>query len=232
MENKMPAMEILLDKMRRLLNSISTTNGRANSIDLDLMKDYTKQLYELLLEHETGKDISITIEENIEKPADFSMPKVVKSDIKPPVKTLAGNDEVEKLVMKHVHEKTVTGSNEEPKTKKPLVMHEDDEEDEEMSAMSNKIAKDKKTLADKLKTAGSVDLLSAIDLNDKSFFIRELFRGDHHAFSTAIKHMNALPDMSAVHTYIANECMTKYAWKATDESYIRFCEVLKEKFRV
>jgi hypothetical protein len=199
------------------------------------MKDYTKQYYELLLEYESGKDVSIVIEEKKQEPEmKQEEPKTIElpEAEKPELKYVKAGEEEEKVVMPKTHKKPEPEKSAEIKNKKPLTIQEDDDDrdDEEKTTIGDKISKGKKTLADKLNANGEVDLRRAIDLNDKYFFIRELFNGDHNAFDTSVKLMNGMACIADVKAYVENELSTKYNWKDNPESVERFYEVLHEKF--
>ncbi|MBC8045754.1 MAG: hypothetical protein H7Y00_03075 [Fimbriimonadaceae bacterium] len=242
MENKITEMEILLDKMNRLFRNFKNSNQKINAIDIDLMKDYTKQFYELLSEYQSGEDVTITIQEKkniqfINEPVikheypKIEIPKIEIPEIKTPeIKTPEVKVEPKEVIHKTEEKKPEPVINF-TETKKRLAMIDDDEEETEMNtALHNKLPKNKKTLAHKIKTTKTVDLRQSIDLNDKFFFIRELFKGDHNAFDISIRHINNLTSMDEVKIYIESELSKKYNWQKDSESMERFYEVISEKF--
>lgn len=250
MEKKILEMEILLMKINRLFHTLKP--GRINKIDLDLMKDYTKEYYELLLEYESGKDISIIIEEKKTEPeikavevkiVELKKEQELPREEKPvliklqeekvqELKYVKGGEEEEKVVIPKTEKTIQPEKQEEVKNKKPLTKQEDDDGDdnEEKTALGDKLSKGKKTLADKLNANGTLDLRRAIDLNDKFFFIRELFQGDHNAFDTTIKFMNGMTGIEDVKAFVERELSPKYNWNNNPEGVQRFYEVLEEKF--
>lgn len=252
MKKKYDEIDILLKKMNRLFLTLQP--GVKNKIDLDLLKDYTKQFYELLLEYESGKDVSVVIEEK--RPEHFTMREIssekteenltkqkleesaqpviqhTQKNDTPEIKFVNGSEEEEKIVMPKVEKKPELQKTAEVQNKKLLAKPEDDgdEEEVEKSAIGHKLSNGKKSLAEKINATAPVDLRRAIDLNDKFYFIRELFSGDHNAFDTAIKFMNSMQGMDDVKRYVQVELSVKYDWKHGSESVERFYSVLKEKF--
>ncbi len=122
---------------------------------------------------------------------------------------------------------------EEKPQRKPLVKHADDEEEEEehKPELDSKLKghHDKKTLADKITSHKSKDLMSVIDLSTRIALQRQLFQNDKSVFDAAIKAINALPSYAAAEQYILQELKQKYAWKDAD-AIEPLLDVVRQKF--
>ncbi len=148
------------------------------------------------------------------------VPPVVKVEEKPIVKK-----EEPVVEQKQTIQPPVSGNE-----KKPIVRLSDDEDEEEVSSgLSNKLNRDKKTLADKLTSSKGKDLKSIIDLNEKLFFVSKMFKGDKEGYEHAIKSINNMQDVEEFNRYLQSTLIPKYQW--TDEEAIeRFTEVIHQKF--
>lgn len=147
------------------------------------------------------------------------VPPVVKVEEKPIIKK-----EEPVVEQKQTVQPPVSGNE-----KKPFVRVSDDEDEEAGSGLSNKLNRDKKTLADKLTSSKGKDLKSIIDLNEKLYFVSKMFKGDKEGYEHAIKSINNMQDVAEFNRYLQSTLIPKYQW--TDEEAIeRFTEVIHQKF--
>lgn len=74
------------------------------------------------------------------------------------------------------------------------------------------------------------NIKSAMGLNSKFLFIRELFKNDHEFFSAEVDVLNDMPNLAAAESYIFNELIGKLAWDLELESVKEFLIVVYRRF--
>ncbi|MBC8173664.1 MAG: hypothetical protein H7X71_07150 [Chitinophagales bacterium] len=245
MHDKIRDIESLLDKMNRLFRNFRMSDNRVDKIDLDLMKDYTKQMYEYILEYESGKEISVKIqtedaptenrheEKKVTQKSDDYYIQSEKKKTEEPIVEIAKIEPRDRKIPDQQKESTASPlvTKQEIKNKKPLSFADKEEgEEDPRTELHSKLSKDKKTLGDKIKTKPVFDLRNAIDLNDKFYFIKELFKGDHNAYDKSIRFINNLSTFEDARTYVEKELTAAYNWKSNADSVQRLLEAIKIKF--
>lgn len=240
-------IEILLDKINLLFASIKS-DGKLDKFELALLAKYIQQLQD-----KVGAAEATLIAAPIQKPVVEEKKSVipepiivkeeipVKEEIAPPIIPITKI--VEEVVVPKVKEERIP----EPKImpekvdipvekkhdKKPIVLIKDDEVDEEEynSGLNNKLFKDKKTIADKLSSGKEKDIKSLIDINDKLFFIKKLFKGDAAAYDQTLKTLNSMTDFNQASKLIEVELQNKFGW-SNNEDVERLMEIVKTKFGI
>lgn len=241
MNNKLREIEVLLDKMNKVFRSIQMNAGKANKIELDMLKEYTRQFYENLLEHESGKNIVVNIEQH-EEPIASKDEKITEQN---PDHKQEEKKQEQEIKHEQIEDKKTTNqeNNISPEIKpleqkietgmkkKPLLISDDEDEEQESTVgLNSKLLNDKKTLADKIKVKTTSDLLKSIDLIDKFYFIRELFKGNHQEYELALKSLNVLSDYESSKTFVLSQIADKYQLDAQQDSIERLLKILKERF--
>lgn len=253
MNHKITEIEILLDKINLLFSGIKS-DGQIDQIEAGLFLKYLKQLQEKIdagannlnsIVKEEPKDTAF-VKEEIKK-AGPEINDIKPFENKPEIKTVENKQEIKPVEIKEekkspeinikafeelqkqkeipLNESPVT---EKTKNKKAAIIIPEEDEDLQ-TGLNQKLLKDKKTLADKINIKKASDLRTMIDLNDRIYFIRELFKGDSHAFDKAIKYINQLNSLSEANQYIEQELKRLFNWKS-DEAAGRFSEVVGNKF--
>ncbi len=85
--------------------------------------------------------------------------------------------------------------------------------------------KDNEDLATLLKNSPIDDLKSAISLNDKIWFTRELFAGDNQKYADTIEQFNSLNNMDE-----ALSLANSFAWNHEEDSTQQFLKLIYRKF--
>ena len=102
-------------------------------------------------------------------------------------------------------------------------------------------SKDHKSVNDTLKEAttelsarlseGPVkDLKKAIGVNDRFFFINELFRGDEVMYERSIKTINSFTIWPEAEYWIRRELKTKLGWSDSNETVQQFDQLIRRRF--
>lgn len=246
MDDKIKEMEVLLEKMRMLLQTIKISPATAGKMELDMLHHYTREFYGRISDIPEAKNIfsqQILKEEiPVKKQQDIEPPQEkIKEEEKPVQKTeiKEPQEEINPYIKPEIKTPEVKQEikipdpvkeikKEEPPViippqKKPLsVTNKNDEEEEVSSGLHTKLSKDKKNK--------NSDLRSAIDLNDKLFLIRELFRGDHNTYEKVIRGINERLDMADAKRFIDLELIPQYGWNKGSAGIMRLYQVLSEKF--
>lgn len=75
------------------------------------------------------------------------------------------------------------------------------------------------------------DLKASISLNDKMFFIKELFNGYNLAYSEAIEILNRFDSFEAADNFLMKNYAEKNTWSAKQNTVDRLYEILNRKFK-
>ncbi len=252
MDTNINEIEILLDKLNLLFESMKR-DGRIEKVEVELLKKYTRQLGSKLDAIHPEEFFSPTYRE--QPHAEIKKPEIQKESpeeepvLKPEMEIAdtgildeaiisvetAASEIIENPVVdeKPVPEPPVFKQPEaEKKTiKKPLVGGHEDEESEENynSGLHKKINADKKTLAEKILTHKAKDLKSVIHLNDKLFFVKELFKGNSKEYDHVINTLNGMQNFGDCKKFIRTDLTAQYQWE-DDDAVERLLEVVQLKF--
>jgi hypothetical protein len=87
-----------------------------------------------------------------------------------------------------------------------------------------------RSLADRFKNAPISDLRSAIGLNERANFIRDLFQGDREAYFRTLEQLNAAHDYQEAVVYLENRVKEAYGWNEQHETVQAFMELVYRRF--
>ncbi len=247
MDTKITEIEILIDKLNLLFNSVKS-DGQLDKFEIELLKKYVQQLQEKLntLSVVHKEDIKPEVTVSPILPVEPIIPKELPEEIKPqltvkevpmekenliPEKKIISLEKENPVVIENPYLKI---KNEEIKPlaedqKKPIHKLKENAGSELNKALNNKLSNNKKTLAERIHSHKAKEINSVIDLNDKLFFIKELFKGDANGYSVVLKKINSMQSFDEVKKYIQNELSSQYNF-TEEESVERFLEVVKLKF--
>ncbi len=242
MKPEITELELLLDKINLLFNQIKV-DGNIDKIEAELFLKYIHQLalkVERLKDGNTVQPPEIKKEIMIEniKSEPIVIPEVKEIEIKRDEKKQEEKKPEEKInVIPEVNVKAFeklqpgveTKQPEKKLQKKSLVNDHDNDEDEKFG-LHGKLSKEKKTLADKINNKKSADLRSSIDLNERIYFTRQLFKGDSKAYENAVNYLNTLTTGTEAEHYIESTLMAQFGWKDA-EAISQFKEAVQQKFR-
>ncbi len=215
-------LEVLLDKLNLLSNNLKKQET-VSQIDLDLMIRYTQKVYELLLEQQAVKPgipekIHQLPKKNIQDPV--SKPTHEIQQNKAPGETLTpqvftGTPKKQKNIAESKH------------SKKPLVS---DEPEDNFNSLNKKYSKDAVLLADQLKKKPIKNLNKGIDLNDKYWFINDLFDGKPNVFNNHLKKLNNMPNLQEALNYIEQEIKAQFNWEGKERSTKKFLSFIHRRY--
>lgn len=97
---------------------------------------------------------------------------------------------------------------------------------ENKRSINERIAPNKKDLATKFKDNPIKDINSAIGLNDKFLFIRELFANNGEIYSKAIEKLNNFENLDQAMQFIN----TEFHWDAKNPTFNKFLELVYRRY--
>lgn len=86
------------------------------------------------------------------------------------------------------------------------------------------------TIAEKLQKSAVVDLVKAISLSQKFWFVSELFQGDRIAYDKAIERLNAGANAQDAMTYVQQEVIAKLTKPADPEALTAFTDLIQRRY--
>jgi hypothetical protein len=96
--------------------------------------------------------------------------------------------------------------------------------------MSAQLAGKSSGIADSLHGQKISDLKSAINLNDKLLYIKDLFNGYSLAYSEAIEILNRFTSFEEAETFLRKNYVVKNDWEGKPESNTKFYALLKRRY--
>lgn len=233
-----------LDKTRQFLVKFHET-GRIPDIERDIVLAKLRNMYEFIqliqLEETEStvveeKPTSIAPEPVISPEITESQPTVIEFDDTPAeVKTAATTEETE---IEHPVPETVPEVKPEPepekaprthdashKTAKPEILAE---KFQSQSFLNETLAKyqDVTDLSKKMQNQPIKDIFSAINLNDKFLFIKELFSNDAALYQSTIEKLNSAGNFNDAVRYLDGN----FTWDFSDTMVQNFLELVRRRF--
>lgn len=235
--------KILLDKVNALYKSMSSDPQQIATIELDLMRNYLRQLYEQFMDADvfpasvtTPKTPSVPtprkepeLEIITSKPTPAPTPPPVEPvpihtppriiEVPDSVKEL--ENEVEEVFNPRVHQTP------EPIYQAPPKTVPGGEEMEELFATT-----EAKELSEKLSELPISDLTKAMGLNERIYTINELFGGDQQLFTNTMSRLNQFSSFEEARHFLAREVAIAQDWtkKGKKKKAKEFIKLVKRRY--
>ncbi|MEZ5196547.1 MAG: hypothetical protein R2764_09140 [Bacteroidales bacterium] len=229
--------EDLLDEFRSLLNGMNAALGKLPQVEIDLAKEKIRLIYDLLLELEK---INSEINESDaakslppeEEPKEERTPNIVN------VQILQMEDEESEIETEELILEENIPSKPDLRSKKGLGSLDLFAEpsvisDVEMKkTVVDKIAEGKKeqSVADKMQKNKILGLKAAIGINEKFFFINELFEGNMKDYNEAIEKLDNCESIE-----LANQLVSSYSdereWDQESDALSQLQGFIDRKFK-
>jgi len=233
------------------INLLEQNKDNISLLEIDLIKDHIKKLYELLSElqfspqanynqqftHHTEPklDNDMTSDNILQSPVINieDIPIVEEKNLNPHIEVKVKDKTSPETLSPKKIEKQADVSNK-IITDTSLFSNEElttisEKLDDKKPSINEKISKQKveKNIADKINNASN--LKDLIGINDKFLFINELFNGDKQAYDEFIDKLSKATDAS-ISNNIIKDSQSKYNWKEDSEAYIKLIELISSKF--
>lgn len=104
------------------------------------------------------------------------------------------------------------------------------EEDDEEVSLNERFRPESADLAERLKQKPIASLVHEIDLNDKFWFINELFDGDGAVFTKLLRQLDQLSSFDQARELVEQETEGKFDWSEKDRAKQKFYNILQRRF--
>lgn len=228
-------LQLLLNKTEEIQSLLNHFQNQPDDLEggMDMLSDRIEGL---------GKDFDLLKKNSVVEKASKIIPEIkeelvseIKEEAAPIIeKEAAPVIEKEAAPVQQVKIEEVAEALEEAETIEPVVTEEvtssisNGESKEEESAILNDQlqASASGVLGEQLSTHRLKDVQSAIGINDRFLFIRELFNNSAEDYNSAIEFVN----QSANYTAVDNWIKTEKDWDPENPTVNQFIEVVKRKF--
>ena len=205
-----------LKKIKKAVDMLQD-NSNVSALEMDLLKDYIKQLYELTIQAAhglSGNGSATRIDVVEQKPAapseSVKSPKTTEKSppAERPIKT---EKETAPSIPANVEQK--------PSTNKDIE--------------SLFVRQEINELSEKLSTLAVDDLKKAMSINEKIFTINELFDGNSQIFNECLDKLESLSSYDQAEAYLVKDIAPEFDWTATDrkKKAIKFIGLVQRRFR-
>lgn len=209
----------LLYKIQSLMDNLDSTTT-PSTLETDLVKDYLRRLYDIVLFLPAEK---VQFQSETPKEDDAAP----EPDVQPLHQEAKAETEISTESIAETESASIQDSFYFDAPEVPV----NDTTAESKHFLNEKLAREKVILADKIQNKKVDDLRTSIDLNEKFFFIKELFKNDSLAYDKAIRFLNGLTNFNDVQVYVAKELAVNYNWQNKTDAMERFLETVKVKFK-
>ncbi len=245
--------EATLETLHSLTGKIKGASG-IHQIDIDLLQQKTRELYEQILALEPVSFKSVDVEETLpppesepeniapSQPIEESIPEEekepeVEKEMEEPVSEIVEasqpeEDEIQEEVYEDVVIEQVSGEyrQEEPVMARPkttLDLFSESHDDSLGAALSQK--SNHTDLGERLEHAMVGDLREAIGINEKFQFINELFNGDLEQYNKVLDELNSFSSLQGALTYLS-ELSVQYDFQKSGMAFQRLKALLDKKY--
>ena len=248
-------IDLLLNALLEQHEQFRQHQGTIPQMELDLLLQNTRQLYEaiLMLHHNNAlsslDDVKAAVmqrilsdrKENSGKAAETNMENVPAPAVVA-VKTEAHHAGMDELMAKAGSEQpALKNPDKKPKAKKltgglNATLFEDKPsladnfEDEETWHKHIASKSSGNTVVSQLHRKPVADLKVAIGINEKFLFINQLFDGNLQDYSEAIAKLNASGDLNTARQFISSELVIRFSWPNDNEHVKNFMDLVERRF--
>ena len=206
-------IENLLNKMSNQVNFLIRKEMTMNQLDVDLLMENTRKLYDTICSIELGVDVDADTDSDADSELiDSSTDGLIDSDkeedsVPSPITNIysAQTEEVSGIrTYKIVRENAPT--------------------------ISDKLEQNvDNSIAARMQRKPVSDLISAIDINDKFLFLNELFGGSMDKYNKSIRSLNSFSTLLGAKTYMS-ELQIEFQWDCNSDAYKKLADLVERRF--
>ncbi|MBC8487583.1 MAG: hypothetical protein H8D45_16255 [Bacteroidetes bacterium] len=240
MDNKsyFDSVEKLLDELRELITRQKNDPAGIAKIDIDLTLEKIRQIYDIYLgtdknnigvEPANVAEKSDIIEEEPEPPSPiFEVQEQVVGD-----KLTETTESVEEVELKD--EKPEPEIEQAPSSGDIIDLFSDStvaDKFSEKKAVVDKVSEEKQeeSIADKMQKDKITDLKSAIGINEKFYFINELFDGNMKDYNETIEVLAGFKTLEEATNYV-KEIKEKYKWDEGSDAVKQLTDFIERRYK-
>ncbi|MEO6167970.1 MAG: hypothetical protein ABIO46_13530 [Chitinophagales bacterium] len=235
-------------KISNLLEAVGNNGGSFSSIDKDLVSNYMRELYELIVaikpfskpQVPTTIEVKPVIEEKkveeiMELPHQEEIVPLVVKEVKIEPEIIPDKPESEiRIKEKPIEQKQllreVKKTLVESGSKKSISELYAEKGETDKSTLNDKYKSQGKEIADTLKHTPIKDLKAYIGLNKRFTFINALFNGREQQYDTAISKVNSQASYEEALNYLQQEVMPEYKWKDEETAVSEFFTLVMRRY--
>jgi hypothetical protein len=248
-------ISFLLENLKEQFEIINQHNGNIPQIELDIFKRNIQKLYENLnyldnINQSVGHKDSFQDADKVNKPAENQkVVSIIESETKEKM-TLIEEDSIDKNMENQMPPNDLKNTKDEalekeyPDQKKQEKVESNKNKMEadlftgvvqfdEKKDLNNKIAENRNTqsIVEKLQTKRIESLKTVIGINDKFYFINELFSGDIQKYEDIIYTLNNFKKLEDAQVYFST-LKYKFSWDENSEAFQKLNLMLERKFEL
>ncbi len=225
--------KILLEKIVTLHNNMAADPDNVNAIEVDLLKSYLRQFYELLHLGNPAAD-SHPAEEVVEiikaRPeAQPITPPPLPRDTAKQSTPATADIKASPTPPPPPAEKPAS----KPQIKVPIVTEDEEEEGPVPTDLEALFTfESARELSEKLSQMPISDIRKAMGLNDRILTVNELFDGDQAAFDATVATLNQLKSFDEARRYLIDNVALKYDWLSKEKvkKARHFIKLIKRRY--
>lgn len=248
-------IDLLLNALLEQHEQFRQQNGTIPQMELDLLLQNTRQLYEaiLMLHHNNAlsslDDVKAAVMQRIlsDRKENTRSVAATQTEVVPVaepevVKTETHHSVMDELMAKAGREQPVEKKSDKKSKTKRLAgglnatlfeekpSHADNFEDEVTWHEHIASKSSWNTVANQLHRKPVADLKVAIGINEKFLFINQLFDGNLQDYSEAITKLNASGDLNSARQFISSELAIRFSWPIDNEHVKNFMDLIERRF--
>ena len=219
-------IESLLNKMSNQVNFLIRKEMTMNQLDIDLLMENTRKLYDTICSVELGvRSEELGVEGNTDFDSDTDSD--IDTDFDTDLELIdSSTDEL-------IDSDTDSAPEPEP---------EPEPEEEDSGIRTYRIVRENaptlgdllektedNSLAARLQRKPVSDLISAIGINDKFLFLNELFGGSMEKYNKSIRSLNSFSTLLGAKTYMS-ELQIEFQWDCSSDAYKKLADLVERRF--
>ncbi len=206
-------------RIENLLQSVAKSNEQFSAIDKDMLSNYVRELYELIVAiNPSHTEIKLPSEIVIEEQPVIEAPKEMN-----------GNGAEKKIIVEEKKIETEIASPKDAAPKKSISEIYAGK-NENGRSVNEKFKKQGMEIADKLKQTPIKDLKSYIGLNKQFAFMTKLFNGDEQQYESAISKLNNCGSYEEASGYIQSNLLSAFNWSDEEPLVSEFFMLVMRRY--
>ena len=217
-------IESLLNKMSNQVNFLIRKEMPMNQLDIDLLMENTRKLYDTICSVELGvRSEELGVEGNTDSDFDSDTDFDTDTDL----------ELIDSSTDELIDSDTDSAPEPEP---------EEEPEKEDSGIRTYRIVRENaptlgdllektedNSLAARLQRKPVSDLISAIGINDKFLFLNELFGGSMEKYNKSIRSLNSFSTLLGAKTYMS-ELQIEFQWDCSSDAYKKLADLVERRF--
>ena len=246
MELNRQELTALYANLKRQINTVLDKDGAVHAIEVDIVKDTLRKMYELL-----QVDTKLPVEDKQNKAEELSSApeaELVEELPSQPESIEENVDREEEELLEAVEQEFSLKfeARDEEKVEEPELPVEAQKDPEltEMKTEAETLApkqaekvdvnqaassKNEKTLGERITKNPISSLIKQVSINDKFLFTNELFKGKMKIYNQHIAKLDEMNALDEALSYLEN-LEKEYAWNVEEEAYEQFVNYIQRRF--